>query len=1135
MNRKSLLSLVVIMALTVALLSAAGSVLFIPDDRVKHASVDNVIHASNSVPAPESDGKRKVDLRADDAYYISKGDSTIFILVGNFAAHHNGAVIMADSAVRYSNQSFECFGNVLINQNDTYVYGERAEYNNQTAEATVYSDIVKIIDGEAVMYTYHCKYNTSKEVGEFSGGCYVEKGANLMESQRGIYNTKTHDLTAIERVEMRDDVYQMRGDSVIFNTQTENAQYFTRSNIWNDKDEYLYADAGTYTKELDLHHLTRNAYILSPEREIWSDSIEYYRTDGHIIGRRNIQLHDIEQNVKSFADYGEWWDEPGNAFFTGRPSMINYDADTQDSVYISADTLWLYTIAVEPPITELKDSTALSDDATMEDAATANISGETMATEVLDDEKTNSREERQERREQRREERQEKREERRRERDGIASDMAEVANSEMGKTQMKLDEPAAEDVEEMEEAVEAEKISPNSEMSADEPLEINDEQNGAEEPLEEPVVKDTEVDKPMEVVEREVVVEDVEDEVIVDDVEDEVIVEEKHSEAELPAVVEEQTQSVDNTATNIEVEAPKAEIMEEPAAQEVSKMNESSAAPKSADAPKVEERQDVKVSATPEIRSEASRDTVAVDPSAYSNQPLRTMTLAELAKRQSYLPVDEYFAEHDVDSIDKSDSDALVEESKPLSPKELRRKAKSDAKSYRDSIKERKRFVKDSIEGFKRAERDSLARLERIERDSLKAIEQQIKDSLYKLKYGERDSLRLVERAERDSLRRIETDSLIAKRQERSARIADEQKAYMERIAKKVQDYQRKKIERAKARAARRGKEYKGPEFEDLFPDAAAADSLAAGGDGHDHDHDHDHGHHHDHGDMPHDGADTLAMGADSMNMDTDSLVDVQKPFPADSSYKMVKAYRNVKLYRSDSQMVCDSLVTLNTDSIVHLYKNPILWNESNQIISDSMAIYTRRQKMEKAHFMGNPLMISEIDTMYYNQVKGKDMTSYFADGKVTRNDVDGNAQTIYFMQEEDAPDVTGLMYIESAGISFYFEEGEIIQIVYKQNPEYVLYPMDMIPESQTRRLPDFAWHINMRPTRDSVLTRVIRPSQRENEASRTKPTFRITERINNDRNRLIESNRWLDRIDVLPPEVVEWRNSRPSYNQHKK
>jgi len=123
-------------------------------------------------------------------------------------------------------------------------------------------------------------------------------------------------------------------------------------------------------------------------------------------------------------------------------------------------------------------------------------------------------------------------------------------------------------------------------------------------------------------------------------------------------------------------------------------------------------------------------------------------------------------------------------------------------------------------------------------------------------------------------------------------------------------------------------------------------------------------------------------------------------------------------------------------------------------------------------------------------------------------------------------------MYIESASISFYLIEGQIDKIAYKQNPEYVLYPMDMIPETQELRLPDFKWHYDRRPERDSVHTRSIRPTRREDAASRQKPRFRITERIDYDRRRLVENRMWVDRLDELTPEVIEWRNSRPSYQK---
>ena len=1080
MNRKSLLSLIVLMIVTATLLSAAGGIFF------THTSMEEEDDASSSTvmaqkPKTKTE-RRMVDIRADDAYYINKGDSTIFILVGHFAAHHNGAVIMADSAVRYSNHSFECFGNVLINQNSTYVYGNRAEYNNRTSTATVYSDLVKIIDGEAVMYTYNCRYNTAKEMGEFWGGCYVEKGSNLMESEKGFYNTKTHDLTAIRRVEMRDDTYQMRGDSVIFNTETENAQYFLNSNIWNDKDEYLYTDAGYYDKARDLHQLTRNAYILTPEREIWSDSIWYYRTDGHIIGRHNLQMDDIEQKVLSFADYGEWWDEPGNALFTGRPSMINYDNEQRDSVYLKADTLWMYTIPVLPP------EPAVEENATTEDAVAADSVG--MVETSIDADK--GAQTRQERREERREERENKR--------ALRDGESEDGTPEDGDV-IDGDDEATDQTEHSE---------------ATEPAESVPTEGG------EQVEETTPVESPTE-----------------------------------------QTTTTESKDKSKSRARSRSRSKKNRGSEELSALYMSRTTPNHRISPLDDDyyygynsRNNREYTRTTRRVHVVRRDSLIVGGDTLSNggdsvvappqirhSYLRTMTLSELAEQQSYLPEPSDVKADSAHQDSVAQDSLAVSEERVLTAKELRRKVKQEELMKRDSAKAQKIALRDSMRSLVRYERDSLRRMERTLRDSLRAIKVAERDSLYQLKYGERDSLRLVARAERDSLMSIKVDSIIAKRKARNARLADEEKAYLDRIMRKAQERQRVKIEKAKERAARRGKEYKGPELEDLYPDGligadslgtmSGSDSLNMGVD-HGHDHGHSHGHDHDMDSMSTAADSTALAGRDSLPMSgADTLANTPPPFPADSTYKMIKAYRNVKMYRSDSQMICDSLVSLNTDSIVRLYKHPIMWNESNQVTSDSMAIYTINQKLDKAHFMGTPLMISEIDTTYYNQVKGKEMMTYFKEGEMQRNDVNGNAQTIYYLQEEDNPDVTALMYIESANMSFYFLDGDVDQIVYKQNPEYVLYPIDMVPETQERRLPDFSWQIEKRPVVDSMIMREIRPTRRQEQHA--KPTFRITERINYDRRRLREGNRWFDRIDVLPPEIIQWRNERPSYQQRKK
>ena len=935
-----------------------GALFYAASGHNYHYAIDYDAIFAQSKKSASSD-RHMVDMLADDSYLIEQGDSTIFILVGNFAAHHNGTVILADSAVRYPNQSFECFGNVLINQNDTYAYGDRAEYNRANSTATIYSELIKVVDGEAVMYTYNCTFDTEEEVGHFYNGCYVKKDESHLEAKRGYYYTKSHELIAVDNVEMRDDKYIMKGDSVIFNTQTEDAQYFTNTNIWNDKDEYLYADEGTYTKALDLHHLKRNAYILTQEQEVWSDTIEYYRTTGHIIGRSNVQMDDTTQKILGFADYGEWWDDMDNALFTRRPSMINYNPEEPDSLFLCADTMWLYTVPVPPPAA---DTTAV-------DSEERGDRG---------DRERGSREERDTTEEQ-------------------------IAESE------EINGEVSEEV--SEESIE--------------PIEgdlMEDEMPIGQDPTEE-------ITEP----------------------------------ATLPGDDIKAGAPTSDKATDKENKR-KIEQGNRPDAQSMRRTNSEEGAKKELRGKNIGAEVDPKA----ELGDKPMQDIAEIaDNEVMEHEP---------AMDRDSMAIDSIAV--DSARIDTLATDSLAHDSiQVLTPKQLRYRAKQERRRVRDSIRNAERLIQDSIDSIKR-----------IELDSIKHI--------------------------KDSLLRIEIDSIIAKRRAQSAKLADEEKARLERVKQKTEARNRRKIDKAKARALKRGKVYTGPDYTiDTLEsnEESQRDQFEMSGDNRR-------------------DADSLASDSTQMDSLARDTIDTTPPFPEDSVYKMIKAYRRVKMYRSDSQMVCDSLILLNTDSIIRLYKDPVMWNEENQICSDSMAIYTRNEVIEKAHFMGDPIMGMEIDTMYYNQVAGKDMVAYFANGEVYRNDVQGNAQTIYYMQEEDSPEVTGLMYIESASISFYLAEGEIDKIAYKQNPVYVLYPMNMIPESQKHRLNDFDWYYDRRPVRDSVFDREIRPTMRDDITLKQKPRFRITERIDYDRRRLVENRMWEDRVDQLTPEIIEWRNTRSTY-----
>jgi hypothetical protein len=273
-----------------------------------------------------------------------------------------------------------------------------------------------------------------------------------------------------------------------------------------------------------------------------------------------------------------------------------------------------------------------------------------------------------------------------------------------------------------------------------------------------------------------------------------------------------------------------------------------------------------------------------------------------------------------------------------------------------------------------------------------------------------------------------------------------------------------------------------------------------------------------------------------------DSIIEVlfPKPTPSpseiakeeklnlDSLYREIRAYSRVKMFRSDFQSVCDSLTMTTIDSIINMYKSPVLWNGNNQITSDIMHIITQNSRVVRADFEGKPLTAAEIDTAHYNQVTGKEMSAHFRNNQIYRNDVNGNVQTIYYMQEDNSPEITLMAYIEAGDMSSYIEDKQVVGITYRGNPTYTFYPMDKIPDTQPTKLDGFKWQADRRPTQDSVFNRVIRPSQRIEKRALRKPLFPINALLEQRKTNYIRRNEWRDRTDTLTYETIEWLQSLP-------
>lgn len=787
------------------------------------------LHLAPREQAPQEEKptqKREIDLKFDVGGPLSPGDSAIF-LVGNFAAQHNGAVITCDSAVRYSPQHFKFFGHVLINKNTTYIYGDSAEYDGDFNEARIYSDIIKVVDEDATLYTYQFVYNTQTNIGEFADGGVLTNREHLLESERGYYYGDTKELICVEDVEMRNEEYQMKGDSVVYNMETDNAYFYENTNIWN-KEDYLFADEGSFYKKDTLYVITRNGYVLTPHQEMWSDSIDYFRQSDHIILRNDIQIDDQEHKVLAFGDYGEYWKTPGNAMLTKRPSAVTYDLSQGDTVFMRSDTMYLETI---------------------------NLFKE---------------------REQQ-----------------IADSLALVKQSEE----------------------DAQKL----------------------------------------------------------------MAQKKEEEKRLSMM--EGGKDADSTGASSMMQSP------------------------------VNQDRNLKEGNLPD-----------------SLQGLPAMQ--DSLKRVG------------VDSLNAAlqDTTTLTKKQQKAKLKEAARKEKERLKAEKEKLRKEKL---DEIAAERRAKNN--ARL-----DAEKAREE-------KMRQARRDKIK----------RRLQAKRLKAERKGKVFRLIDSATILKMDSLDKRWSMECDSI------------------IDHLFDSIQVAELRRR---------------------------DSLAM--------LDSLAANQK---VDSLYRLMKGFRNVKIYRSDFQAVCDSLVSVSRDSTMHLYLEPVLWNGKNQITAEIVDVYTKNQQIDRAEFTGDPIMGAEIDTVHYNQVKGKTMISYFKKNEIYRNDVNGNAQTLYWMEDGKPPVVMQLGVLESGDISFYIEEKQVSQIVYRSNPTWHIYPVDQVPPTQELTLQGFQWQGDRRPSKEEVFERKIRPSLRTKKTLLRRPSFPIQERVNRNKTEFFERGSWMDRNEHVDPITEEW------------
>jgi len=194
-------------------------------------------------------------------------------------------------------------------------------------------------------------------------------------------------------------------------------------------------------------------------------------------------------------------------------------------------------------------------------------------------------------------------------------------------------------------------------------------------------------------------------------------------------------------------------------------------------------------------------------------------------------------------------------------------------------------------------------------------------------------------------------------------------------------------------------------------------------------------------------------------------------------SLRRLIAIDSVRIWQRDIAATADSVVydriaqgdTLRREE-TRLYDNPMTWFEDTQVWGDTIRVKARGRSVDTMHVYGNAFAAQRDTTLdKINQLKGKSMTAHFRADSLRRIDTAPNAQTIFFMKnEQDELDAA----FKGSGdqLVMRFQGGEIQDAKFYRGIDGDVYGPDLAPIPEPFQLEGFRWVPEQRPTKASLL-----------------------------------------------------------------
>lgn len=184
---------------------------------------------------------------------------------------------------------------------------------------------------------------------------------------------------------------------------------------------------------------------------------------------------------------------------------------------------------------------------------------------------------------------------------------------------------------------------------------------------------------------------------------------------------------------------------------------------------------------------------------------------------------------------------------------------------------------------------------------------------------------------------------------------------------------------------------------------------------------------------------------------------------PKEKDARIILAYHDVRIFKSDLQALCDSLSYSSVDSMFRLFQQPIIWSDTSQFTADTVNIQLANDKIDRIFLRQNSFIINSPDEFFFNQIKGKHSVAMFDSSELRKVRVEGNAESVYYALDDNKAYI-GVNKTVCSEMLIHFGNNEVEGIKFYTQPKATLFPMAKA-DHEGLKMQGFNWQIGRRPT----------------------------------------------------------------------